>query len=94
MFLEAAASGLPVLAGDSGGASETVVPGRTGFVVADVDALVEGIRYVLDDPAAAAEMGRRGRERVEREYTWEAVAGRVVEALGRAVEQVPRNPAP
>jgi phosphatidylinositol alpha-1,6-mannosyltransferase len=94
VFLEAAASGLPVLAGDSGGASETVVPGRTGFVVADDDALVEGIRYLLDDPAGAAAMGRRGRERVEHEYTWDAVARRVTDALAGVVEQGPQSSAP
>ena len=33
VFLEAAASGIPQIAGDSGGASEAVVHGETGFVV-------------------------------------------------------------
>ena len=42
VFLEAAASGLPVLAGDSGGSPETVLPGVTGFVVSDDRALEHG----------------------------------------------------
>lgn len=77
VYLEAAASGLPVLAGDSGGSPETVLPGRTGFVVASVDALVEGLGMLLDDPDRAREMGQAGRRFVETEFTW----GRVVERL-------------
>ena len=60
VFLEAAASGLPVIGGDSGGAPETVVPGTTGFVVDGDESLAEAIRLLLDDPALAAEMGRQG----------------------------------
>jgi len=86
VFLEAASAGLPVLAGDSGGSPETVIPGETGYIVADEEALDEGIRLLLDDPAGAREMGRKGRERVLAEYTWEAVAGRLAEGLAAAVE--------
>ena len=86
VFLEAAASGLPVLAGDSGGAPETVVPGVTGYVVSDDAALEEGLRLLLDDPAAAREMGRSGRERVLAEYTWEATAARLAAGLAGAVK--------
>lgn len=89
VFLEAAAAGLPVLAGDSGGSPETVVPGETGFVVADDEALDEGLRMLLDDPSRAREMGRAGRERVLAEYTWPAVAGRLAAGLAAAVERRP-----
>lgn len=85
VFLEAAAAGLPVLAGDSGGSPETVVPGVTGFVVADDAALEEGLRLLLDDPAAAREMGLRGRERVLAEYAWDRVAGRLLAGLEAGV---------
>jgi phosphatidylinositol alpha-1,6-mannosyltransferase len=81
VFLEAAASGLPVIAGDSGGSPETVAPGRTGFVVDGTDALAEGIRLLVADPDAARTMGASGRERVVAEFTWEAVAGRLLEGL-------------
>jgi phosphatidylinositol alpha-1,6-mannosyltransferase len=85
VFLEAAASGLPVLAGDSGGAPETVVPGVTGFVVAADRHIDGGLRLLLDDPDRARAMGAAGRERVLAAYTWEAVAGRVMEGLAAAV---------
>jgi phosphatidylinositol alpha-1,6-mannosyltransferase len=87
VFLEAAATGLPVLAGDSGGSPETVVPGETGFVVssdADVD---RGLAMLLGDVALARRMGAAGRQRVLAEYTWEAVAARMLEGLREAVDR-------
>jgi phosphatidylinositol alpha-1,6-mannosyltransferase len=81
VFLEAAASGLPVLAGDSGGSPETVLPGRTGFVVADVDDVVEGLELLLADPVRAAEMGAAGREFVEAEFTWDRVVERLLDGF-------------
>ncbi|MFH1330852.1 MAG: glycosyltransferase family 4 protein [Actinomycetota bacterium] len=93
VFLEAAACGLPVLAGDSGGSPETVVPGVTGYVVADDAALEEGLRLLLDDPAGAREMGRAGRERVLAEYTWEQVGRRLAAGLEAAVAGPPAGPA-
>lgn len=84
VFLEAAAAGLPVLAGDSGGAPETVVPGETGFVVHDVSDIVQGLEMLLGDAAQARSFGLAGRKRVEEEFTWNAVAERVVEGLRAA----------
>ena len=77
VFLEAAATGLPVLVGDSGGSPETVLPGRTGFVVTDVDAIVEGLEILLADPQSARQMGAQGRRFVEDEFTWERVVERL-----------------
>ena len=77
VFLEAAASGLPLLAGDSGGSPETVLPGDSGFVVADVDAIAEGLDILLSDRDLARRMGERGRRFVEEEFTWERVVERL-----------------
>jgi len=87
VFLEAAATGLPVVAGDSGGAPETVLPGVTGFVVDGDDTLVDAVRMLLDDPAMAAEMGRAGLARVASEWSWEAVAGRFIAGLEEAIDR-------
>jgi phosphatidylinositol alpha-1,6-mannosyltransferase len=76
VFLEAASTGLPVLAGDSGGSPETVIPGETGFVVHSIDDIVEGLEIILDDPVRAAEMGVAGRRYVEEVFTWEKVVER------------------
>jgi phosphatidylinositol alpha-1,6-mannosyltransferase len=81
VFLEAAAAGLPVIAGDSGGSPETVIPGRTGFVVDGTDALTDGLRMLLGDPETARVMGLAGRDRVVAEFTWEAVAARLAGRL-------------
>lgn len=81
VYLEAAACGLPVLAGDSGGSPETVVPGETGFVVSDTAGIVDGLDLLLDDPEGARAMGLRGRDRVVREFTWPVVADRFLGAL-------------
>jgi phosphatidyl-myo-inositol dimannoside synthase len=64
--LEAAACGLPVVVGRSGGAPETVRPGETGFVVDPHDpaALADRLLGLLADPAAARAMGAAGRRLV------------------------------
>lgn len=81
VFLEAAASGLPVIAGDSGGSPETVLPGRTGFVIDGTDTLTEGLSVLLEDPGTARAMGAAGRDRVVAEFTWEAVSMRLLAGL-------------
>ena len=74
VFLEAAACGLPVVVGASGGAPETVVHGETGYVVdpRSPGEVATRICALLADPAAAAEMGSRGRDWVRRAYSPEA----------------------
>ncbi len=84
VFLEAAATGLPVLAGTSGGSPETVVPGETGYVVATVGDIVEAVETLGADPSRRARMGAAGRMRVESEMTWEAVARRLDEGFAAA----------
>ncbi|MEP6816786.1 MAG: glycosyltransferase family 4 protein [Marmoricola sp.] len=83
VFLEAAACGLPVLVGGSGGAPETVVDGETGHVVPPRDAGVMADRLVelLSDPARARAMGSRGRERVVDAWTWRHAGDRLREVL-------------
>jgi phosphatidylinositol alpha-1,6-mannosyltransferase len=73
VFLEAAASGVPVIAGRVGGVEEAVDHLRTGIVV-DVyqeKAVVSSIVSLLKNAAFAEELGRWGKERVEREFKWE-----------------------
>ncbi|OLL72952.1 Poly(glycerol-phosphate) alpha-glucosyltransferase [Pseudonocardia sp. Ae168_Ps1] len=78
-LLEAAASGLPVVAGDSGGAPETVEEGVTGHVVGgrDVSAVADRVAGLLADPARASAMGRAGRDRVRRIWGGTASADRL-----------------
>jgi phosphatidylinositol alpha-1,6-mannosyltransferase len=76
VFLEAAACGLPVVAGTSGGAPETVVEGVTGHVVDPRSpAAVAGVLAdLLDDPARARAMGKAGRAWVEQRWSWTTIA--------------------
>lgn len=82
VYLEAAASGLPVVAGDSGGAPETVEAGVTGFVVDGLDTLTQALRLLLDDPDLGVRMGTAGAARAARIYSWDAVLARLEEGLG------------
>jgi len=79
VYLEASATGLPVLAGDSGGAPNAVREGETGFVVAgrDVDAVADRLVTLLRDRELAARMGAAGRAWVESEWRWEKQAARL-----------------
>jgi phosphatidylinositol alpha-1,6-mannosyltransferase len=79
VFLEAAACGLPVVAGRSGGAPETVREGETGHVVdgRDAEELAEVVGGLLADPERAAKLGRAGREWVRSDWRWADLAGRL-----------------
>lgn len=66
--LAAMAAGVPVVASNVGGLPEAVEHERTGLLVSDGD-FTTPIRRLLANPTEAAEMGRRGRERVERNFT-------------------------
>ncbi|MFB8038511.1 glycosyltransferase family 4 protein [Streptomyces sp. NPDC056004] len=82
VFLEAAASGLPVVVGDSGGAPDTVLDGRTGRVVDGTDpaAVAGALTGILLDPDREA-MGAAGREWVRESWSWDASARHLTDLL-------------
>jgi phosphatidylinositol alpha-1,6-mannosyltransferase len=83
VLLEAAACGLPVVAGESGGAPETVQEGRTGHVVdgRDLGALAAALSDLLADPARARAMGAAGRAWMQREWNWTTLVRRLRQLL-------------
>jgi phosphatidylinositol alpha-1,6-mannosyltransferase len=83
VYLEASATGLPVVGGDSGGAPDAILPGETGYVVPgrSVTALAAALTGLLADPAGAAAMGDKGHAWVEREWRWSLVAARLSQIL-------------
>jgi phosphatidylinositol alpha-1,6-mannosyltransferase len=83
VYLEASASGVPVVAGRSGGAPETVLDGETGIVVDgwDVGAIAASVGELLADPDQAARMGAAGRQWVVDNWQWDAKAARLGELV-------------
>jgi len=83
VYLEASACGLPVVAGDSGGAPDAVLEGETGFVVGgrDLEALVDRLVKLLTDRDLARRMGAAGRAWTEVEWPWERQAARMTALL-------------
>jgi phosphatidylinositol alpha-1,6-mannosyltransferase len=83
VFLEASATGLPVLVGDSGGAPDAVRDGETGYLVdgRDPAAVAERLATLLSDDALRVAMGAAGRDWVTREWRWDVVADRLRELL-------------
>jgi phosphatidyl-myo-inositol dimannoside synthase len=79
VYLEASASGLPVVGGDSGGAPDAILEGETGYVVGgrDVAALASRLVTLLSDPVSARAMGDKGRAWVERDWNWDLAATRL-----------------
>lgn len=83
VYLEASATGLPVVAGDSGGAPDAVLEGESGYVVPGRSAEVTAERIVrlLQDEALRRRMGEAGRRWVERSWRWDLLAGRLTSLL-------------
>ncbi|MGW7300373.1 glycosyltransferase family 4 protein [Streptomyces sp. NPDC054829] len=76
VYLEASATGLPVVAGDSGGAPDAVLDGETGWVVrgGSPSQAADRITALLGDPELRRRMGERGREWVEEKWRWDLLA--------------------
>jgi phosphatidyl-myo-inositol dimannoside synthase len=83
VYLEASATGLPVIGGDSGGAPDAILQGETGYVVPghDTHAVAARIAELLSDPVKARAMGEKGLAWVDREWRWELAAARLAAIL-------------
>ena len=83
--IEAAACGVPQVAGDSGGAAEAVLHGETGLVLSDPDdhrAAARALDELLADPARRTAMGIASRQRAIDEFSYDVLAARLGAALG------------
>jgi len=83
VYLEASATGLPVIGGNSGGAPDAILEGESGFVVGDVADTAARVIELLTDPAKARAMGEKGLAWVDREWRWELAAARLSAILAR-----------
>jgi phosphatidyl-myo-inositol dimannoside synthase len=85
VFLEAAATGVAQVAGNSGGAAEAVAHGRTGLVVEDprsVDQVAVALRELAAAPERAERLGRAARRRAVTEFSYDCLAGELGAAIG------------
>jgi phosphatidylinositol alpha-1,6-mannosyltransferase len=83
VYLEASACGLPVIAGDSGGAPDAVLEGETGLVVDGTQKteVAAAVIELLLDPDRSQAMGIRGRRWIIQEWRWEIWSARFAELL-------------
>lgn len=82
--LEAAWSGLPVVAVDEGGPREILRNGADGWLApANVPALADAVRAILHDPAAAHARAQTARAHMRARYSWEAGAAALIAAVER-----------
>jgi phosphatidylinositol alpha-1,6-mannosyltransferase len=89
-LVEAAACGIPVVAGRTGGIPEAVRDGETGLLVdaEQPDDACRALRSLLDDRALAAKLGKGGRRAVETYFNWDRVAAdiaRIGHEFGRSI---------
>jgi glycosyltransferase involved in cell wall biosynthesis len=83
-LLEAMAYGLPCVAADTCAMPEIVVHGSTGLVapVGDAATLAQHLGTLAENPELGVQMGAAGRKRFLDRYTWDAVARRMIDAIG------------
>ena len=83
VYLEASACGLPVIAGNSGGAPDAVLVGETGLVVdgTKLNEISSACISLLENPALGTQMGRKGRSWIVDNWRWELWASKYSELL-------------
>ena len=95
VFVEAAASGTPQIAGSSGGADEAVLDGVTGLVTpqnATLSEVVDTFRSLLDDPVKRVEMSEAGRTRAESSFSYDILAQRLATSISSWIDDLPSTP--
>jgi glycosyltransferase involved in cell wall biosynthesis len=88
-ILEAMRAGLPVVATDVGGISESVREGETGLLTrnGDVDGLRDALARLIADPALRLALGSAGRRLWKAHFTASTMAARTIEVYKRALER-------
>jgi len=86
--LEASLMNKPVVASDVGGVPEIVLPGKTGYLVAndDTEGWIDKVSYLIENEDERRKMGANGREFVEKNFSWTAISPKFHSAFKRALE--------
>lgn len=89
VFLEAGASGLPVVATKSGGIPEVVLNGKTGFLVdeGDIDKMAECMLRLAEDPTLASQLGKAARERICAKFSMEKSISGLWQIIETAIQE-------
>ena len=87
VYIEAMASGCPVVASTTGGAPEAVIDGKTGYLVPpnDVRATASALEKLLGDASLRRSMGREARLRVEDYFAMDRYINRVLATYQKAL---------
>lgn len=93
VLLEAQAHGLPVLATEHSAFPETIVPGKSGFLVPERDAaaLADKLEYLLEHPEIWPKMGKQGRLHVEQQFDLSRMNRRLLDIYGRLLSVESHN---
>ena len=86
VFLEAAACGVPQVAGSSGGAAEAVDDGVSGIVVKDptsIDEVAQAFSLLLNSPDLRHKMGNAGRVRAVERFSYDVLTARLWNTLSQ-----------
>lgn len=91
--LEAMACARPVIGANVGGIKFSVEAGETGLLVQpeDPEGLADALAFLITDPAVAEGMGRRGYERVQALFTWQAIARDMAALYERVIHESDRG---
>jgi glycosyltransferase involved in cell wall biosynthesis len=89
--LEAMASGVPLVGTRVGGIPTIIEDGATGMIVPprDPGAMAIALGALIDNPDLRHRMGAAARAKVEREFTWNVVAGRTIDVYRACLERRP-----
>lgn len=93
VVLEAMAAARPVVATRVGGVPELITDGDNGYLIelGDVQGFADAVRRLLEDPATAIEMGRRGRQRAERDHGCAEAARGLAAIYAEALDPAPEG---
>lgn len=94
VYLEANVSGLPVVAGRSGGVPDAVVDGQTGYLVDPFspEAIAAAIMRLLENPQLGQQLADFGRERAIKEFSWEQASDRLQKLTAEVGSETPKRP--
>ena len=87
VFLEAAAAGVPQVAGNSGGAGDAVEDGETGMIVDppdDPDAVALALKKLLTNEELRREMSVNSRKRAEKFFSYDYLAKKLEDGISSA----------